>query len=107
MQKLKIDVTKIPRDKIFVGKKGKYVDLVLHDNRDGTDDYGNDGFIAIDTTKEEREAGEKGVIIGNWKHVGTKPKAEQQRPAQRPATPTQQPKATDPDLDPPEDDIPF
>lgn len=105
MQKLKLDVTKIPRDKIFVGKKGKYVDLVLHDNREGTDEYGNDGFIAIDTTKEERAAGVRGVIVGNWKHAGGKPKAEPpaQRSAPSPSASNRRP--TDPD--PSEDDIPF
>ncbi len=71
MQRLKIDVTKINKDLLFIGAKGKYMDLTLMDNRDGgTDQYGNDGFIVQDVGKERREAGEKGPIIGNWKHVG-------------------------------------
>jgi hypothetical protein len=40
------------------------------DNRDGTDQYGYDGFIVQDVGKERREAGIKGPIIGNWKHIG-------------------------------------
>lgn len=69
MQRLKIDVTKINKDLLFIGAKGKYMDLTLMDNRDGTDQYGNDGFIVQDVGKERREAGEKGPIIGNWKHI--------------------------------------
>jgi hypothetical protein len=100
MIKIKLDVSKIPKEKIFIGQKGKYLDLVLFDNRNGPDQYGNDGFISVDTTKEEREAGEKGVIVGNWKHIGTKPQpapARTQSQGRRPATPP----AT------PEDDVPF
>ena len=70
MQRLKIDVTKIKKELLFTGAKGTYMDLTLMDNRDGPDQYGNDGFIVQDVGKERREAGEKGPIIGNWKHVG-------------------------------------
>ena len=71
---LSIDVTKIPRDRIIPGKKpcndghtAKYLSLVLFENRDGTDAYGNDGFVSVSVTKEERESGVRGPIIGNWK----------------------------------------
>lgn len=73
MQKLKIDVTKIDKSHLFTGAKGTYLDLTLMDNRDGVDQYGNSGFIVQDVTKEKREAGIKGPIIGNWKHIGAKP----------------------------------
>lgn len=100
MQKLKLDVSKIPKEAIFIGKKGKYIDLVLHENKNGTDEFGNDGFIAVDTTKEQRERGERGPIVGNWKHLG-----------QKPSTPAQ-PKPQPPPGQPPYDDddgsgIPF
>jgi len=67
MQTLTIDVTKIPRDCIYVGKKGKYITITLMENKNGTDQYGNDGFAVLDIGKERRQAGEKGPIIGNWK----------------------------------------
>jgi hypothetical protein len=70
MQSLKIDVTKIDKSAIHVGAKGKYIDLTLMENRDGVDQYGNNGFIVQDIGKERRLAGEKGPILGNWKHVG-------------------------------------
>lgn len=83
---------------VFPGEKGLYCNLTLLENRDGPDQYGNDGFAALDLGKERRLAGEKGTILGNWKHVG------QAKPA--PATPHEQAKgnAFQPDDEP---DIPF
>lgn len=105
MIKINIDCTKIPKDKL---SKGKYLNAVLFENRNGPDQYGNDGFVAVDVTKEERERGEKGPIIGNWKHLGGKPSSQ---PSSKPAPAPKQttppaPKQRDPDLDP-DDDIPF
>ena len=100
MQRLKIDVTKIRKDLLFTGTKGTYMDLTLMDNRDGVDQYGNDGFIIQDVTKERREAGEKGPIIGNWKHIG------QRSPAQNTAPPPSR-TATADALDEDDDNIPF
>ena len=70
MIRLKLDVTKIDKTMLFKGTKGTYCDITLMDNRDGTDQYGNDGFIVQDVGKEKREKGIKGAILGNWKHVG-------------------------------------
>ena len=69
-----IDHIAIPIDanNIFRGDKGLYLNLTLMDNRDGPDQYGNDGFVVQSVSKEEREAGKKGPIVGNWKHVGQK-----------------------------------
>ena len=71
MIKLKIDVKKIAKEHLFAGAKCTYLDLTLLDNRDGEDQYGNAGFIVQEVTKEKREAGIKGPIIGNWRHVGS------------------------------------
>jgi hypothetical protein len=101
---IKIDVTKIPKEKIFIGKKGKYLSLVLFENKHGEDEYGNLGFCAVDTTKEERSAGEKGVIMGNWKEICSKPAAKPQERAA--AQPYKRP-PVDANLDAPEDEIPF
>jgi hypothetical protein len=67
--KLKIDVSKISKPDLFPGKKGLYLDAVLFENRDGQSEYGDDGFIVQGITKEKREAGERGPIIGNWRHM--------------------------------------
>jgi hypothetical protein len=66
--RLRIDLTKIDKNNIFVGKKGKYLDAdaVLSD---GVDDYGNTGFIAQVNLKENQKDSEgnyiKTPIIGN------------------------------------------
>jgi hypothetical protein len=94
MQRLKIDVKKIDKTALYAGAKGTYLDITLLDNRDGTDQYGNDGMIVQDIGQQRREAGEKGPILGNWKYL----KANNgQAPAPKPAE-------QQPDED---DDIPF
>jgi hypothetical protein len=64
MIKLKIDVTKIDKSKLFKGAKGTYLDAVVF-LKDEADQYGNNGMIVESITKEEREQGVKGVILGN------------------------------------------
>ena len=98
---IKLNVSLIPKERIFAGKKGKYLDLVMHENKNGTDDFGNDGFVAVSVSKEESESGVKGEIVGNWKHVGQKPKTPAPPPKKAP------PKEPDPLAPDPEDDIPF
>lgn len=94
-----VDHIAIPLDAngVFVGQKGAYLELTLIDNKDGPDQYGYEGFAAVNLTKQQREAGMKGPIVGNWKHVG------QAKPAQR-----QAPQADQNAWDDPEGDrIPF
>lgn len=67
---LKIDVAKIDKSKLFRGAKGTYLDLVIMENRNGTDQYGNDYMVVQGVSKEERQAGVKGAILGNGKNVG-------------------------------------
>jgi hypothetical protein len=75
--KIKINVLKVPKEKLFVGKKGTYLDAILVDR---PNEHGDDGFISMDVSKEEREAGVRGDIIGSWKTLGgRKPKAPDQR----------------------------
>jgi hypothetical protein len=65
---LKIDVSKIDKSKLFKGEKGTYLDAVVFLN-DEKDQYGNNGMITQSVSKEEREKGGKGVILGNAKIV--------------------------------------
>ena len=90
MISLSIDTSKIDKTKLVVKGDKKYLNLVAMDR---PDDYGNDGFVAMSVTKEERARGERGPIVGNWRHVG-----QRQAPQQRQAAPP--PKSSD-------DDIPF
>jgi hypothetical protein len=67
---VKIDVKKISKDDLYAGKKGTYLDAILIPNKDGASDYGDDGFVVQGVTKEKRDAGERGPIIGNWRFLG-------------------------------------
>jgi hypothetical protein len=71
----KLNVSKILKDRMFKGEKGTYLDITLLENKDGTDQYGNDFMIVQDLGKEAREKGEKGPVLGNAKIRGGKPSA--------------------------------
>ena len=53
--KTSIDLTKIPKDKIIEGKKGKYLPITITLN-DEVDQFGNNGPVVVAQSKEEREA---------------------------------------------------
>lgn len=72
MISIKIDVTKINKSKLYKGEKGTYLNCTLIDTP--SSQYG-DYMIVEETTKEEREQGIKGAILGNGKTI--KPKQEQ------------------------------
>lgn len=80
---VKIDVNKIDHNHLFDGKKGKYLDLLLLENRDGTDEYGNDFMVVQGVSKEARAAGVKGEILGNGKHMQERPQAPRQQQQRR------------------------
>ena len=93
----KIDVTKLDKSHFFKGQKGIYTDLMLIPNNDGGDQYGNDGFVSQGVSKEARDKGEKGKIVGNYKKIH-RPEAPQAKQAAKAKVPH------DPDQD---DDVPF
>ena len=66
--KLSIDLTKIPKDKVVNGKKGKYINLTYLMN-DQEDEYGNHGGVIVEQTKEEREQKAQRTYLGNGKVV--------------------------------------
>jgi len=81
MQKLislSIDVDKLDVKRLYKGKKGKYLSATLF-LKEEVDQYGNNGFIVESITKEERESGQKGTIIGNAKFLvsGSAPKQDE------------------------------
>lgn len=95
----KIDVTKLDKGHFFKGQKGIYADLILIPNKDGVDQYGNDGFVSQGVSKEAREKGTKGAIVGNYKKInrgGDTATPQKAKPETKP----------DPSLDP-DDDVPF
>jgi hypothetical protein len=76
---VKLDVMKIDKKKLYQGEKGTYLDAVII-MKDEPDQYGNIGMIVQNSTKEEREQGIKGAILGNvryiQKQVQEQPKAD-------------------------------
>ncbi len=65
-----IDLTKIPKDKIIDGKKGKYLPITITIN-DETDQFGNQGPVIVQQSKDERDAKIEKVYLGNVKVVWT------------------------------------
>jgi hypothetical protein len=57
----------IKANAIYMTEKSASMDVTLMDNRDGKDQFDNDGFATLDLGKERRLAGEKGPILGNWR----------------------------------------
>ena len=90
---LKIDVSKIDKEKLFQGQKGTYLDMTVFVNGDA-DQYGNNGMIVQATTQEERAAGVQGAILGNARIFGRwDDSGQQQQPkpqASKPAPVAQQ-----------------
>ena len=96
--KANINLNDIPKEKIYVGKKGKYLPITITLN-DEVDNYGNQGPVVVEQTKEEREAKVAKVYLGNVKVVWTN--GNNVAPAPKDAQPQQ---AAVPQ---PADDLPF
>lgn len=80
--KLRINVLNIAKQHLYKGAKGTYLDCAVWPNKNGADDYGFTHRVVQEVSREAREAGEKGPIIGNL----AMPEQEQQqqsRPPQR------------------------
>ena len=68
--KTSINLSEIPKDKILVGKKGKYLPITITLN-DEVDQFGNQGPVVVEQTKEDREAKAAKTYLGNVKVVWT------------------------------------
>jgi len=65
-----INLTEIPKDKIIAGKKGQYLPITITIN-DEVDQFGNQGPVVVQQSKEEREAKTPKTYLGNVKVVWT------------------------------------
>ena len=97
--KTSINLNEIPKDKIIVGKKGKYLPITITIN-DEVDQFGNQGPVVVAQSKEEREAKNPKVYLGNVQVVWTN--GDNVEPA--PRSDQQQTVASAPA---PVDDLPF
>lgn len=63
-----VNLDKIDKSKAFKGKSGNYIDVVLINTPDNQ--YGNTYMAVQGVSKEDRDAGVKGEILGNAKVFG-------------------------------------
>ena len=63
----KIDVMKIDKAHLYKGETTKWLDFAVWESTN--EKHGNSHFLTQDVSKEAREAGAKGAIIGNLKPV--------------------------------------
>ena len=62
--RLKIDVSKIEKERLFKGKKGTYLDATVFVNLDELDQYGQNGAITQDLKQGEKA---NAIFIGSVK----------------------------------------
>ena len=96
--KASINLSEVPKDKIYVGKKGKYLPITITLN-DELDQFGNQGPVVVEQTKEERDAKAPKTYLGNVKVVWSN--GNNVEPAPRTDAPAPALAAT------PADDLPF
>ena len=97
--KTSINLNAIPKDKIFVGKKGKYLPITITIN-DEVDQFGNQGPVVVEQTKEERDAKAAKTYLGNVKVLWTNGTFPERVPFENGSSTPQQNNNTqeDPDL---------
>ena len=98
--KASLNLSEIPKDKVIVGKKGKYLPITITLN-DELDQFGNQGPIVVAQTKEEREAKQAKTYLGNVQVVWTNGDNVAAAPRQ------DQPAAAPVAAPAPADDLPF
>ena len=98
--KTSINLGNIPKDKIFKGKKGQYLPITITIN-DEVDQFGNQGPVVVEQSKEEREAKTPKTYLGNCRVVWTNGENVDTAPRDEQAMATQPATATT------EEDLPF
>lgn len=69
MINVRITREKVDPKHLYKGAKGTYLDLMLIPNKQGTDQYGNDGMVVQRVSKENHAKGIKGPILGNYRNL--------------------------------------
>jgi hypothetical protein len=68
MIKISVNLSKLPKDKMTTSKTGeKWINLILWENRDGLDKFGNTHALSVSKTKEEKD--QPNVYVGNGKDM--------------------------------------
>lgn len=79
-----IDVTKLDKSRFFKGKKGTYAKLTCFVDTEETSQFGDNGTITQELSKEDRDNGVKLPILGNAKIFWKDGQSGQQRPGRQP-----------------------
>jgi hypothetical protein len=95
--KTSINLNEIPKDKIYVGKKGKYLPITITLN-DELDQFGNQGPVVVEQTKEERDAKAPKTYLGNVKVVWTNGSNVEPAPRDNNSAPAPAPAEAEEDL---------
>ena len=95
--KTSINLNNIPKEKIFTGKKGKYLPITITLN-DELDQFGNQGPVVVEQTKEERDAKAPKTYLGNVKVVWTNGNNVEVAPRDNQSAPAPAPAAAEEDL---------
>jgi len=95
--KTSINLNNIPKDKIYAGKKGKYLPITITLN-DELDQFGNQGPVVVEQTKEERDAKAAKTYLGNVKVVWTNGQNVDVAPRDMNSAPASAPAAAEEDL---------
>ena len=82
--KIKIDVSKIDKAGLYKGTKGTYLDCVAWPSKT-PGQYGDTHYVVQELSKERRDAGEKGAIIGNMTVPDDETQQRQQPQRREPA----------------------
>ena len=95
--KASINLNNIPKDRIYEGKKGKYLPITITLN-DELDQFGNQGPVVVEQTKEERDAKAAKTYLGNVKVVWTNGQNVDVAPRDMNSAPASAPAAAEEDL---------
>ena len=68
---LRLNLAAIPKEKIFHGKKGKYIDVTVFVD-DNFDQYGNNAKMIVSQSKEQRQNNVARIYLANGKTAGNK-----------------------------------
>ena len=95
--KASINLNNIPKEKIYNGKKGKYLPITITLNN-APDQFGNQGPVVVEQTKEERDAKAAKTYLGNVKVVWTNGQNVDAAPRDNNSAPAPAPAAVEEDL---------
>ena len=95
--KASLNLDAIHKDKIYIGKKGKYLPITITIN-DELDQFCNQGPVVVEQSKEERDAKAAKTYLGNCKVVWTNGDNVDVAPRDNNSAPAPAPAAAEEDL---------